>query len=158
METLGHDPARNAEALTEVIAGFEAFRSAAGFGAIRNEAEYARALALVESIFDATRGTPEREDPSHPLMLLLGLVGPAIEAYESKLCPLPDASPREVVRLLMEQNGLVQKDLPEIGNQSVVSQFLAGKRSLNARQIAALAARFHLSADVFLEHPASAAA
>jgi HTH-type transcriptional regulator/antitoxin HigA len=91
-------------------------------------------------------------------MLLLGLVGPAIEAYESKLCPLPDASPREVVRLLMEQNGLVQKDLPEIGNQSVVSQFLAGKRSLNARQIAALAARFHLSADVFLEHPASAAA
>lgn len=158
METLGHDPARNAEALTDVIAGFEAFRSAAGFGAIRNEAEYARALALVESIFDATRGTPEREDPSHPLMLLLGLVGPAIEAYESKLCPLPDASPREVVRLLMEQNGLVQKDLPEIGNQSVVSQFLAGKRRLNARQIAALAARFHLSADIFLERPATAAA
>ena len=100
----------------------------------------------------------EREDPSHPLMLLLDLVGPAIEAYESRLCPMPDASPREVVRLLMEQNGLAQKDLPEIGNQSVVSQFLAGKRRLNARQIAALAARFHLSADIFLERPATAAA
>ena len=55
METLGHDPTRGTEALTDVIAGFEAFRNAAGFGAIRTEAEYERALALVESIFDATR-------------------------------------------------------------------------------------------------------
>jgi HTH-type transcriptional regulator/antitoxin HigA len=158
METLQYAPTTKPEALSNVLVGFDAFRNAAGFGAIRTKTEYRRALALAESIFDSTRNTPEREDASHPLMLLLDLIAPAIEAYENKHYPMPGASPRDVVRLLMQQNGLAQKDLPEIGNQSVVSQFLAGKRGLNTRQIAALAARFHLLADAFIERPVAIAA
>ena len=51
----------------------------------------------------------------------------------------------------MEQHGLSQSDLPEIGSQGVVSETLAGRRMLNARQIAALVARFGVSADLFIE-------
>jgi HTH-type transcriptional regulator/antitoxin HigA len=49
----------------------------------------------------------------------------------------------------MEQHGLSQGDLPEIGSQGVVSEILRGKRELNVRQIAALSKRFGLPADVF---------
>jgi len=45
---------------------------------------------------------------------------------------------------------LTQKDLPEIGAQSVVSAVLSGKRRLNVRQIARLSARFGLRADAFM--------
>lgn len=144
--------------LTDIANRFNAFRDAAGFGAIHTEDEYRRAISLAESIFDATRGTEQLEDPENPLARLLDFITPAIEAYESENYPVPDVSPRELVRFLMEQNNLTQRELPEIGNQSVVSQFLSGKRNLNARQIAALAARFRLSADAFIVHPGAAVA
>jgi HTH-type transcriptional regulator/antitoxin HigA len=35
----------------------------------------------------------------------------------------------------MEQHGLKQTDLREIGSQGVVSEILSGKRDLNVRQI-----------------------
>ncbi len=64
------------------------------------------------------------------------------------------ASPAQVLRFLMDQHGLKQSDLPEIGPQSVVSQVLAERRMLNVRQIAALSGRFGITADVFPQHPA----
>ena len=50
----------------------------------------------------------------------------------------------------MDVHGLRQSDLPEIGAQSVVSAILAGRRSLNVRQVKALAARFGIPAANFL--------
>jgi HTH-type transcriptional regulator/antitoxin HigA len=50
----------------------------------------------------------------------------------------------------MQEHGLRQSELPEVGSQGVVSEVLAGKRQLNARQIAALAKRFAVPAEVFL--------
>jgi len=44
-----------------------------------------------------------------------------------------------------------------VGNQSVVSQILSGRRLLNARQIAALAQRFGIGADALLDRPAGCA-
>lgn len=51
----------------------------------------------------------------------------------------------------MEQHQLKQADLPEVGNQSVVSQILSGTRQLNVRQIHSLAKRFKVPAGVFFE-------
>ena len=48
----------------------------------------------------------------------------------------------------MEEHGLRQSDLPEVGAQSVVSAVLAGKRQLNLRQVKALANRFSVPLDV----------
>jgi HTH-type transcriptional regulator/antitoxin HigA len=50
----------------------------------------------------------------------------------------------------MEQHGLRQSDLPEIGSQGVVSEVLAGKRELNVRQIRALSERFGVSPATFV--------
>ena len=54
-----------------------------------------------------------------------------------------------MIRFLMEQHGLTQSDLPEIGTQGVVSEILRGKRELNTRQISELSSRFHVSPAVF---------
>lgn len=139
-------------ALKRIARHFEDFRTAAGFAAIHDETDYERALALVEAIMDATRGSADREDAAHPLSALLDFLVPAIRDYEAAYHAVPDAAPHEVLRFLMEQHGLTQSQLPEVGNQSVVSQVLAGKRALNARQIARLCARFGVGADAFLPH------
>ncbi|MFJ4385915.1 type II toxin-antitoxin system HigA family antitoxin [Pseudomonas sp. NPDC089408] len=55
-----------------------------------------------------------------------------------------------MLRSLMEEHGVSQRDLPEIGSQSTVSQLLSGKRKLNVRQFRALADRFCVNPDVFL--------
>ena len=49
-----------------------------------------------------------------------------------------------MLAFLIEQHGLRQSGLPEIGPQSVVSVALAGKRPLNLRQVRLLCARFHV--------------
>jgi HTH-type transcriptional regulator / antitoxin HigA len=54
-----------------------------------------------------------------------------------------------VLRLLMEQHGLKQGDLPDIGSQGVVSELLSGKRELNRNQIARLSERFGVSPATF---------
>ncbi|HSG17040.1 MAG TPA: hypothetical protein VLE70_12060 [Anaerolineae bacterium] len=51
----------------------------------------------------------------------------------------------------MEEHGVRQADLPEVGSQGVVSEILSGKRELNVRQIRELARRFHVSPAVFIQ-------
>jgi len=55
-----------------------------------------------------------------------------------------------MVQFFMDEHGLTQSDLPEIGSQEVVSEILNGKRELNVRLIRALAKRFHVSPAMFV--------
>lgn len=64
--------------------------------------------------------------------------------------PMPSVSGADVLRYLMEEHGLRQADLLEVGSQDVVSEILNGKRELNLRQIRELATRFHVSPAVFI--------
>ena len=87
--------------------------------------------------------TPEEEKYARVLMAL-------IEAYEEEHDPIPDASPVEVLRALMDANNLRQKDLASIfGSESIVSEVLHKKRELNKNQIEKLSKRFHVSPAVF---------
>ena len=123
-----------------------AFRNDLGIAAIQSPKQYHRTVAMMNRLLDVV-GENER----HPLAGLLDLVGELVAAYEARAQALPDAPPRDVLRLLMEQNGLAQTDLrAELGGQSVVSDILAGKREINARQAKALAARFRVSPAAFL--------
>jgi HTH-type transcriptional regulator / antitoxin HigA len=73
-----------------------------------------------------------------------------IEDFESKHYELPRAKPLDVLRFLMEQHDLKQKDLVDVfGTRSIVSEVLSGKRKLNKEHIARLRERFHVSPDVF---------
>lgn len=103
-------------------------------------------VRLMNGLVDEIGGNEE-----HPLADLLEIVGDIIAAYEDRHYPINDAQPREVLRLLMEQNNLQQKDLAgELGSQSVVSEILSGKREINARQAKVLATRFAISPGAFL--------
>lgn len=90
------------------------------------------------------------DDENHPLAGLASRVGDMIEAYDELHRPLPKVGGVEVLRYLMQEYGLRQGDLPEVGTQSVISEVLAGKRRLNARHIRALSDRFCVPADLFL--------
>jgi HTH-type transcriptional regulator / antitoxin HigA len=73
-----------------------------------------------------------------------------IEDFESKRYELSRTKPLEVVRFLMEQHDLKQKDLVDVfGARSIVPEVLSGKRKLNREHIERLGERFHVSPDVF---------
>jgi HTH-type transcriptional regulator/antitoxin HigA len=91
------------------------------------------------------------DNPKDPRYRLIETLSVLIEAYDREHHSLPEASGIEVLRFLMEEHGLTQKDLPEIGSQGVVSEVLAGRRRLNVRQIQALAARFGVDPGTFIE-------
>jgi HTH-type transcriptional regulator/antitoxin HigA len=125
---------------------WQAFRESIGIVAIQTRRQYEQTVAFMNQLVDLV-GENER----HPLAGLLDLVGDLVAAYDSRMHPVPDAPPREVLRLLMEQNGLTQADLQrELGGQPVVSAILNGKRKINSRQAKALAARFRVSPAAFI--------
>lgn len=70
-----------------------------------------------------------------------------IVKYESKWdSECASMTPRELIRYLMDQNDLAQKDLvPEFGSPSRVSEFLKGERDLSLEQAKRIAARFRLN-------------
>jgi HTH-type transcriptional regulator/antitoxin HigA len=86
----------------------------------------------------------------HQLAPLLETVGNLIEEYENDHFIQPNSEPIEVVKFLMQENNLTQKDLNILGSQGVVSEILNGKRDLNVRQIKLLADKFKISPSVFI--------
>lgn len=74
-----------------------------------------------------------------------------IEDYEKKQYALLATTPLEVLHELMAANGLKRKDLLDVfGTEAAVSYALNGKRPLNVAQIRRLAAKFRVSAAVFV--------
>jgi HTH-type transcriptional regulator / antitoxin HigA len=116
------------------------------FLAIRTEHEYDAAVARLDALVDEV-GDNSR-DARYRLIETLSVL---IEAYDREHHNLPEASSLEVLRFLMGEHDLTQKDLPEIGSQGVVSEVLAGRRRLNVRQIQALAVRFGVDAGAFID-------
>lgn len=118
--------------------------------AVRSDEELTRYVDVLDYLLDVTRGNDE-----HPLVSLVDLLSDLVEAYETRSLGESDAPPADVLRLLMEANSLTQADLAqEFGGQPVVSAVLNGHRTINARQAGALAARFGVSAAVFIAIPA----
>ena len=116
--------------------------------AIRNAREYEATVEKLNALVDEIGDYPK--DPRYRLIDTLSIL---VEAYEKEQYPIPDTSGIEMLKFLMEQHGLNQGDLPEIGSQGVVSEILRGKRELNVRQIGALCERFRLPPGVFFpEH------
>ncbi|GIK43220.1 MAG: transcriptional regulator [Chloroflexota bacterium] len=111
-----------------------------------NEDEYNRLVELLDEITDIVR-----DDEEHPLANLMDVIGVLIETYENQHVPEPAGDPVAALKYFMEEHGLKQKDLPELGSQGIVSEILSRKRELNLRQIKALSERFKVPAAVFME-------
>ena len=112
---------------------------------IRHEREYDRARKRLDHLLDEMGS-----DEPHPLYGLLDTLGTVLHAYEEQHHGMSNCSGVELLSYFMEEHGLAQSALPEVGSQGVVSEILRGKRELNIRQIRALARRFHVSPAVFI--------
>lgn len=113
---------------------------------IRSKTAYDRTVSFMNSLLNVVG-----DNETHELASLLGLVGQLVQDYESTHSTLPDAAPHEVLQFLMAQHSSKQSDLAqEVGGQSAVSDILNAKRAINARQAKALAARYGVSAAVFI--------
>lgn len=112
---------------------------------IETETDYRKARQAVDALAGEV-GSNE----GHPRAGLLDTLATLVHAWEERHHPVPKSPPRKVLAFLMEEHGLKQGDLPEIGSQGIVSEIIAGKRELNVRQIRNLARRFGVSASVFV--------
>ena len=112
---------------------------------VDSPATYKHASRLLDDLVDEI-GNNEK----HPLAGLMATLGTLVEAWENEHHPMPDAAPRQVLAFLMQEHGLKQTDLKELGSQGVVSEILAGKRELNVRQVRQLAKRFKISPAAFI--------
>ena len=114
--------------------------------AIESERHYRAMVDFMNKLLDEVG---DRE--AHALTGLLDVVSVFVRDYEERNVAMPDAEPAAVLRFLMEQHGLRQRDVAQIfGSQSNVSEVLSGKREINARQARALGKRFGVSPAVFI--------
>ena len=110
---------------------------------IRSEEQLAAYTKALYRLTAEPHPTPEQVEAIELPTLL-------IERYEGENFSLPKASPADVLRFLLSQHGLRQRDLADdLGGESVVSEVLSGKRKLNAAHIEQLSRRFHVSPAVF---------
>lgn len=115
------------------------------FSVPHNEKDYNKLVSLLDSLIDEV-GNNE----SHPLSSLMETIGSLIETYETQNVKEIENNPLDTLNALMEEHGLKQSDLSEIGSQGVVSEILSGQRQLNVRQIKMLGKRFNVSPAVFI--------
>ena len=131
--------------LKHLLPAWEHFRNLTDIAPIRDEAHYERMDEMLQALLDEAAG-----DESHPAMGLVDIVGDLVEDFEAEHPALPSATGVQALQFLMEQHGLKQADLSEIGSQGVVSEILTGKRELNIRQVRALSERFGVSPATFV--------
>ena len=110
---------------------------------ITSERQHEEYLSVLDKL--ASKENPTRDEEKYAAVLIT-----LIEAYEEEHRSIPDASPVEVLRTLMDANNLRQKDLVSVfGSESIVSEVLHRKRDLNRAHIEKLSKRFHVSPAVF---------
>jgi HTH-type transcriptional regulator/antitoxin HigA len=110
---------------------------------ITSERQHEEYLSVLDRLAGKDNPTSEEEKYAEVLIAL-------IEAYEEEHHSIPDASPVEVLRALMDANDLRQKDLaPIFGSESILSEVLYKKRGLNKAHIEKLSKRFRISPAVF---------
>ena len=111
---------------------------------VKTDVEYEKALARIDALMAAKRGTPEGDE----LELLVTLV----DLYEQRVHRIDLPDPISAIRFRMEQQGLRQKDLvPILGSKSRVSEVLSGKRPLTLKMIRALHAGLGIPAEVLVQ-------
>lgn len=119
---------------------------------IENEEQYEAALETLEQVLESASDI--QDDPMNPL---IDMLSHAIERYESQdeglmaFISKAESLPADIalLRTLMSQHHLTGSDLPEIGDKTMVSKVLNGKRILSRQAIEKLSERFNLRPAMF---------
>lgn len=110
---------------------------------ITNEVELSATQVVVDTLLDRPTLTTEEQD-------YLNVLGTLVYEYEQTLEPLLDIYGVELLKVLMEEQDLRQKDLvPIFKTESIISAVLNGRRKLTVEHIQKLADFFHVSPAAF---------
>ncbi len=110
---------------------------------IKSEEELLATQKVIDSLIDSIPLTPDESD-------YLNVLGTLVYEYEQTLEPIPDIYGVELLKALMEERSLRQRDLvPIFKTESIVSDILKGRRELTKRHIEELAKIFHVSPAAF---------
>jgi HTH-type transcriptional regulator / antitoxin HigA len=111
---------------------------------IETEDEYEQFLAVAERLTFKQEQTPEES-------ALYDLVTMLVETYEAQHYAIEKSSPVEVLEHIIESSGIDVADLVDIfGSGETLNRVLAGGELINTSQAKALAERFKLSPQIFL--------
>jgi len=136
-----------------IVDAYQVFMSTAQpFINISSDEQYEAALETLEQVMETATDTPD--DPMNPL---IDMLSNAIERYEAEdeelVAFIEEAEGMHMdialLRTLMRQHHLTGSDLPEIGDKTMVSKVLSGKRILSRQAIERLSARFGLRPAMF---------
>jgi HTH-type transcriptional regulator/antitoxin HigA len=74
-----------------------------------------------------------------------------IEDFEDKRYALPAVPPHEALIALMEDRGLLHKDVsPVVGNKGLTTEILNGRRKISSALAKRLAVHFRVPVELFL--------
>jgi HTH-type transcriptional regulator/antitoxin HigA len=111
---------------------------------ITNDQQLEATQEVIDSLLDRAELTPEESD-------YLNVLGTLVFDYEQKNETIADIYGVELLKVLIAERNLRQKDLISVfKTESIVSNILNGKRQLTIRHIQELAQFFSLSPAVFL--------
>ncbi len=110
---------------------------------IKSEEELFAVQEVIDTLLDSAEITPEKQD-------YINLLGILVHEYEEKHISIPDLSGIDLLKALVEELDLKQKDLvPIFKTESIVSDILNGKRKFTVEHIEKLANFFKISPSAF---------
>lgn len=112
---------------------------------IKTDEEHERMIKTVGDLMKKGDLSPEEER-------LVELLADIIRDYEQRIYePVEKGEPYQVLRFLLEENSMKQKDLlPIFGSEGIISEVLKGKRGMTARRAKQLGEFFSVSPELFI--------
>lgn len=114
-----------------------------------SEVEYEQVVSLMHHLADNYSTSSE---PYAALFDYLATLAHDWEVENEPDLTSPDVAPQQVLAYLMDEHGVSQYQLAQegIADQGNLSRILAGERSISKNLAKRLAARFNVSAEVFI--------
>lgn len=110
---------------------------------IKTEEEMLATQKIIDFLIDSAPLTSDEED-------YLNILGTLVYEYEQTQEPVPDIYGVDLLKVLIEENELLQKDLvPIFKTESIISAVLKKRRKLTTRHIEELAEFFKISPAAF---------
>ncbi|MDC9605918.1 hypothetical protein WDV76_04760 [Xenorhabdus griffiniae] len=111
---------------------------------VENDDDLSARMALIDELYSYAENT------EHAAAKFADFITDRVYEYEAKNRQVPNVTPREALSYLMKERGIRQLDLRDIANQSVISEILHGKRSMNIGQVKGFAKFFNVPVETFM--------
>ena len=104
-----------------------------------------------ERLIELLSNLDERDDLTREEEAFAELLAIVIEDFEDKHYALPAVPPHAALRALMDDRGLLHKDVwPVVGNKGLTTEILNGRRKISSALAKRLAAHFRVTIELFI--------